>query len=192
MGVIHLTGFKGLDFLETISHPLTDWQQLKLIEQLRLYPDKVDFSEKVPIWLNSNNFTVVEFALRLIYEYNLYHLSALIHTCLLHPSAEVRSQAIKTLIQLETFETANILLENFDQASYKDQLLILDAMSKMATEKEIPKLESLLNQEDDTIKLKAAIALAKCSTNGLTLLNEKAKLTPEPYQRIIQHIISVS
>ncbi|MEO7530881.1 MAG: hypothetical protein ABIS69_05700, partial [Sediminibacterium sp.] len=71
-GVIHLTGFSGLRFLDMISYPLTEWQQLKLLEQLRLYPKKEDLSDKIPDWLQAKNETVVVFALRLANEYQQF------------------------------------------------------------------------------------------------------------------------
>ncbi len=70
-GVIHLTGFPGLRFLDVVSYPITEWQQLKLLEQLRLYPDKEDISDKLPQWLQSKNETVVVFALKLADDYQL-------------------------------------------------------------------------------------------------------------------------
>src|SRR6478736_1993029 len=69
MGVIHLTGFKGLRFLDMISYPLTEWQQVKLLQQLRFYPEKEDISGQIPNWLLSENSSVVVFALKLANEY---------------------------------------------------------------------------------------------------------------------------
>ncbi len=192
MGVIHLIGFRGLTFLEIISHPITDWQQIKLLEQLRLYPDKEGLTLKIPYWLKSNNETVVVFAIRLAFEYHLYAMEAFIQSCLLHSSNMVRSQAVKTIIQLETINTPQILVGHFKLASPNEQLLILDALQNIATEKEIPDLELMLDHTNDTIKLKAAIALNKCSKRGLTILNEKSKLISEPYARILKQVTSVS
>lgn len=36
IAIIYMTGFNGLRFLDVISYPLTLWQQIKLLEQLRL------------------------------------------------------------------------------------------------------------------------------------------------------------
>jgi hypothetical protein len=39
-GMIYLLGAKGLDFLEDVLYPISDWQQLKLLEQLKRFPKK--------------------------------------------------------------------------------------------------------------------------------------------------------
>jgi hypothetical protein len=191
IAVVHLIGFKGLQFLDFVSYPITEWQQLKLLEQLKLFPEKSDLSDKIPVWLNAQNHTVVIFALRLTYEYQQLGLTESLKASLYHPSPEVRSQAVKAIIQLEDQFTPSILLDYFKDASRNDQIVILDAMRLLATPDESDQLEALLDQPDDTIKLKAAAALVHCSKNGIHLLKDKSMSEPEPFQRIFQHIISM-
>lgn len=192
IGMIHLVGFKGLHFLEKVTNPITDWQQLKLMEQLKLFPDKVDISEDIPGWLSSPNNTVVVFALKLCNEYQYYQLIPEIKFCLNHNAAIVRTHAVETLIRLENSDTPKILLNYFKWAPRYDQLLILDAMAKMATEEHAEKLVEVLDNVDDTIKLKAAIALVHASSSGLKILEEKSTAKPEPFQRIFLHILTKS
>ncbi len=190
-GVIHLTGFPGLRFLDVISYPLTEWQQLKLLEQLRLYPEKQDIAEKIPKWTQSKNKTVVVFALKLVDEYQLFGARKYVISCLVHPSNSVRSQALKTMIRLEDESTPVVLLGYFNKESLSDQIFILDALRTIATEREAGVLEKLLDHENDTIKLKAAIVLAACSENGLAMLEKKVVEQPEPYYRIYRHVKTV-
>jgi hypothetical protein len=188
---VHLIGFKGLQFLDFVSYPITEWQQLKLLEQLKLFPEKSDLSDKIPSWLNAQNYTVVIFALRLTYEYQQLGLTESLKASLYHSSPEVRSQAVKAIIQLEDQFTPTILLDYFQDASRNDQILILDAMRLLGTADESDKIEALLDEPDNTIKLKAAAALVHCSKNGIHLLKEMSMSQPEPFQRIFQHIISM-
>ena len=192
IGMIHLAGFKGLHFLEKVSNPITDWQQLKMLEQLKLFPEKTDMSADIPSWLSSPNDTVVVFALKLCYEYQYYQLIPEIKYCLNHSSSIVRTHTVATLIRLENKNTSKILLNYFKWAPKKDQILILDAMDRLATEADTEKLIELLSSEDDTIKLKAAIAIAHTSKSGLLLLEAKSLAQPEPFQRILQHILTES
>jgi hypothetical protein len=187
-GVIHLTGFPGLRFLDIISYPLTEWQQLKLLEQLRLNPVKEDLTEKIPHWLLSKNETVVVFALKLADEFQQFSVRSSVINCLVHPKKSVRSQALKTLIRLADENSATILLGYFNKEPFTNQVFILDALQNMATEKEAEFLLSLLNHANNTIKLKAAIVLASCTKNGLTILQKKAAEQPEPFERILRHI----
>lgn len=192
IGMIHLAGFKGLHFLEKVSRPITDWQQLKMLEQLKLFPEKTDMSADIPSWLSSPNDTVAVFALKLCYEYQYYQLIPEIKYCLNHNSSIVRTHAVATLIRLENENTVKILLNYFKWAPRKDQILILEAMDRLATEEDAEKLIDLLSSDDDTIKLKAAIALAHTSKSGLLLLEAKSLAQPEPFHRILQHILSES
>lgn len=192
IGMIHLVGFKGLHFLERVTHPITDWQQLKLLEQLKLYSEKTDISADIPGWLSSTNDSVVLFALKLCDEFQYFQLTSDIKYCLNHQSAAVKTGAVITLIQLENNQTAKILLNYFRWAPRKDQILILDGMAHLATEENTEKLLEILDSADDTIKLKAAIAIAHASKSGLKILEEKSNLQPEPYQRILLHILTES
>ena len=64
IAVVKLTGFEGLRFLDIISHPITDWQQLHLLHELSKQ-NKTGFKD-IGRWLNSPNPSVTEFALRLV------------------------------------------------------------------------------------------------------------------------------
>ena len=175
-----------------VLYPITNWQQLKLLDQLKRFPKKDDFSFNVPKWIGSGNNSVVVFALKLCYEYQLIQLVDEITKCLQHESANVKTQAIETLVRLENDQTPKILLQYFNQASRSDQLLILDAISKMATEEDAEALIKILDYPDNLIKLKASIALSKCSNSGLQLIREKSLSNPEPFQRIVNHILSIT
>lgn len=192
IGLVHLTGFKGLDFLDMVLYPITDWQQLKLLEQLKRFPTKDDFSANIPNWIRSENSSVVVFALKLCYEYQQIQLIDKIANCLHHESEKVRTQTILTLVRLENDQTATILLRYFDDASRTDQIIILDALSKLATEDDTTALINILEHPDNLIKLKASIALSKCSNSGMQLIREKSISNPEPFQRIVNHILSTT
>lgn len=189
-GVIHLTGFPGLRFLDVISYPLTEWQQLKLLEQLRISPKKEDLSEKIPHWLLSENDTVVVFALKLADEYQQFAVTNEVLGCLVHPSPPVRSQALKTLVRLSDEKTPMLLLGYISKEPYNNQAFILDALKNMATDNEKDFLIHLLDNPNDLIKLKAALVITNCCTNGLEIIKQRAEVAPEPFQRILLHIQS--
>ena len=189
-GVIHLTGFPGLRFLDVISYPITEWQQLKLLEQLRLSDKKEDLSEKIPHWLASKNDTVVVFALKLADEYQQFAVKDKVIACLVHQSAEVRSQALKTMVRLADDSTAFILLGYINKEPFSNQAYILEALQNLATDNEIDFLLRLLEHPHDLVKLKTAIVIAKCCTGGMAILEAKALAVPEPYQRILLHVQS--
>lgn len=187
-GVINLTGYAGLRFLDVISYPISEWQQLKLLEQLRLSKKKEDLSSKIPGWLSSKNDTVVVFALKLADDFQLFSIKKAIVNCLVHPSGEVRTAALKTMVRLADEQTPTLLLGYIKKESLSNQVYILEALEKLATDAEKETLFQLLEHSNDTIKLKAAMVIASCCTGGEALLAAKASETPEPYQRILLHV----
>lgn len=187
-GVINLTGFPGLRFLDVASYPITEWQQLKLLEQLRLHPVKKDVSDKIPHWLQSGNTTVVVFALKLADEYQMFSVREEVMACMAHADKTVRSQALKTLVRLADEATPAVLAGYFPNESPANQLYILDALRSLATENETAFLVSLLDHENDTVKLKAAVVLAEVSEKGMELITQKSREQPEPFERIHRHI----
>ena len=187
-GIIHLTGFPGLRFLDVISYPLTEWQQLKLLEQLKLSPLAEDLSIKIPHWLLSKNDTVVVFTLKLADEYQQFAVRDKVIACLVHQTATIRSQALKTLIRIADEKTPSILLGYISKEPFANQAYILDALQYLASDKEKDFLLKRLDHPNDLIKLKAAIVLAKCCTDGMEILIAKATAIPEPYHRILLHV----
>lgn len=191
IAILYLTGFKGLRFLDVISYPLTLWQQIKLLEQLRLFGKKEDLSDKIPRWLLSKNDTVVIFALRLAAEYQQFAVKNAILGCLVHPSPAVRTRAIKTLIVLADEQTPFVLTGYYSKETLENQVHILDSLTIMATDDQQSFLEKLLDASDNIIKLKAAIVLANNCTDGMTILEKRALIEPEPFERILGHVKTV-
>jgi hypothetical protein len=190
IGVLHLTGFDGLRFLDVISYPITEWQQLKLLEQLKhsKLTDKVGAA--IPRWLQSPNSTVAQFALKLADEYQQLGLHDAVAACLQHPDEAVRRQAVRTLIRIGNETTPHWLTAHFPEETPGNKLLILDNLGKIASEEEVPFLTGLLDDEDNIIKLKAARALAVSSCFGLAILAEKSKEQPSLYNDIYCHVKS--
>ena len=108
--------------------------------------------------------------------------------CLSHQNVSVRIQAIKTLVRIANKETPLLLTNHYRSETFTNQLAILDALLKIATFEQSWFLIDLLDDESDVIKLKAARALAVCFTDGMKILEEKAKAPYGPYQKILLHI----
>ncbi|NCI47187.1 HEAT repeat domain-containing protein [Sediminibacterium soli] len=190
-GVIYMTGFAGLRFLDVIAYPLTEWQQIRLLEQLRLTQKKEDITANIPGWLQSKNDTVVIFVLKLVTEYQYFQMrDAAVH-CLTHANEKVRTQAVKAVILLADEQTPMILLGYFRKEGPANRALILDALATMAGDEQKDLLVELLNDPDNIIKLKAANVLAKCCTDGTAIVAERARQEPEPFERILMHIKSL-
>lgn len=157
LAVVKLTGFKGLRFLNIINHPVSQWQQLSLLHQL-----KEGAAEETNIrqWLSSSNATVVEFALRLTEAYKCYPLYPDVVACLQHSSAVVRMQALHALRENYDDDTTAVLMQYFPTAGKPEQLLVLELLGELGTgEKELSFLKALLSAGDESLRYGASQAI---------------------------------
>lgn len=170
LAVVKLTGFDGLRFLNIISYPLTEWQQLALLEQLSL--QKGAKWENLDKWLKSDNETVVEFSLRLVEKYQLFEFHDATLLCMEHISSIVRTQALKTLKEIAQPQTASYLEHFYLVSSYSEQLNILDVIKALGSKKQLPFLTDLLQNCDVAINYKADLAIKQINSLNEELGNQ--------------------
>ena len=190
IGVINMTGFEGLRFLDQVSYPITEWQQIKLLDQLRSAEESGQLATHLPKWLSSLNDTVIIFALKLAAEYQQFSVHDAVAKCLSHNNVSVRLQAIKTLVHITNETTPQILTEHYPNEKFTNQLALLDALVKIATLDQAWFLIGLLDDPSDIIKLKAGRILAHSFPRGLEALEERGRAPSGPYQDIYLHIKS--
>lgn len=189
IGIIHLIGFEGLRFLNVISNKLTEWQQIKILDQLSKFPiNEYLLAADIPRWLKSPNETVIVFALKLAHRYYRYGEYIKVVECLDHPDEAVRKQAVNTLHRLANETTSQTIIAHFNNETFFNKLNMLDQLENIATESDVDFLIQLLSDPDDTLKLKAARVLSSCHKQGLETLEKAGQLKPEPYQKIYLHI----
>ncbi|NTS40592.1 hypothetical protein HRG84_06710 [Flavisolibacter sp. BT320] len=153
IAVVKLTGFSGLRFLNIVSHPVSQWQQLSLISQLQ--QSEADTTMIAP-WLQSGNSSVVEFALRLVAIYRCHELYDQTVACLQHTSPVVRLQALGALKEIYNETTLPTLLQHFDKSGKGEQIAILDLLSAIgAGSGEIGFLTVQLQHADEGIRYRA-------------------------------------
>ena len=184
--LIHFSGFEGLSFLDNIDHPISEWEQLKILEQLKL----IDFTEMKNLgrWLRSQNFSVVLLALKLAEVYQEFQVHDDVAECLQHKDEKVRSQAIITLSRIANEYTSSILVQYYSNETLANRQQILKCLMNMASDNEKDFLVTHLHDENDSLKLAAARVIAKCCSNGWEMLKEIAKEQPHPYSEIYFHV----
>jgi hypothetical protein len=186
--MIHFHGFEGLHFLDVVTHPVNEWEQLKLLEQLKT----LDFVEMKNLvhWLKSSNATVVIFALKLVYVYQQYQVHDEVVSCLEHEDEKVRMQAVTTLGKIAGEYTASILAAHYFKEHFTNRQNILNCLLSIASDSEKDFLMQQLDDENDSLKLAAARVIAKCYDNGFEILKDRAQRDPDPYQEIYFHLKS--
>jgi hypothetical protein len=184
--VISFSGFEGLRFLEHLTYPMNEWQQVQLLEQLR--PLNLIEMKRLPTWLRSSNETVVIFALKLVQEFQQFQVHNEVCATLNSSNEKLRYQAIKTLNRIATTDTEHILATQYQKETFPNKILILQQMRMLATKDNIGFLVAAAEENDDTIKLNAGRALVDCCEEGTMILEQKAVAQPVPYQSILSHI----
>lgn len=186
--VLAFAGFEGLIFLDTLTRPMNEWQQLKLIEQLTpLDPGNL---EHLHIWLNAGNPDVVLFALKLA---GLYQQLQVLHDVVLllkDHREKLREQAIRTLERVGDQNTPSILIQRYAVETAGNRKTILESLASMATDHELPFLSTLLEKGDPDTQLQAARIMMKCCSNGGILVKERSIEPGDTFQQLYLHVKS--
>lgn len=184
--VVKLTGFEGLRFLDVISYPLTEWEQLCLLHELSLHSNR-SFA-KLGDWLQSENHSVTEFALRLIEVYSLHEYFPNVTACLKHPSKAVRKKAMVALQQIYDAAAADALMEIFPEENTDVQLLILQLFKEYGTEKEqFFLLQQVVHPAQD-IRVAAAKAFYYTQPDAERLLKQQVDATVYPWTVLLPQL----
>ncbi|QBA64188.1 HEAT repeat domain-containing protein [Muriicola soli] len=123
-------------FLDTNKYPISEWQQIKILEILRNKEDYLPPS--FGIWLTSKNKDVVLFALRLIRHYNQTDANASVTELLKHKNEEVKQAAIECIKEFGITEAIPTLMASFKRAKRDTRIFILDALGAIGGEEQIP------------------------------------------------------
>lgn len=183
--MISFEGFSGLQFLNDLTQPLTEWHQLKLTEQLTsLNTENIIGLEN---WLRSPNHHVVIFALKLAANFQQLHVHDAAANCLKHENEKVRAEAVHTLTRVSNSFTANYLVKQYQFESTMNKKNILRSLSLIAGEEQQSFLSAELANADDDLKLLSACAIINTYAEGERILKEKALSQHEPYQQIYLH-----
>ena len=181
-------GFKGLRFLSVATYPISEFQQLKMLELLR--PLSFTSLENLDKWLISPNDTVVNFALKLAEHYNQQQVKEEVAACLTHPNETVRIQAVKTLAVIGDEGTAGLLTMAYKNERFTNRLNILRELPKVAGDEQRDFLIEQLEAGHEYLKLAAAKVLAQCTSDGIEILEAKIADEPIPYHDIYLHVKS--
>lgn len=127
---VSLFHFNGLDFLNTLKTPISEWNQIQLLEILQKFEDQ-EITDITP-WLKSSNISVVLFSLKLAKIYNQFQVIDTILTLLNHYSKEVRITAMEVLGYFQSMEMKEIIISNFKVRSLQEQVLFFKILDELA------------------------------------------------------------
>lgn len=184
--ILRLSGFEGLHFLIKAKYPLSEWQQMKLIDELSNLPHE-DF-KGIEEWLSSQNDTVVIFALKLVRIYHRFELFQQVLACLEHRNPEVRFQAISVLKVLPSPDAVPLLLHFYPNETTLNQVEILKVLKAIASDSEIEFFAGLLHDPEYSIRLEATRALQEVGPKGKQWLDKFEDADDYTLNRIIAQV----
>jgi hypothetical protein len=150
---VTLFHFEGLAFLNKLTTPLSEWDQIQMLEILQKFNDQ-EICDIKP-WLQSKNDTVVLFALKLAKLYNQYEVNDLLLNLLSHENKTIRLQSIEVLTHLYGIEAKDILKANFNELSIEEQISFFVMLEKLVIPDDEPFIEKHLFHKDFEIQLLA-------------------------------------
>lgn len=173
--LVHLYAFKGLDFLNVLETPLSEWDQIQLLEVLQLNNDE-QITDIKP-WLKSTNDSVVNFTLKLAKVYNQFEAKEELIELLNHKSEEVRINVISALNHLNIFEAKNILKNNFNERGSEEQIAFLKMMENIYENSDKPFLLEHIHHKNFEIKLLVMEILKNINFEEYSLYEYELKKT---------------
>jgi hypothetical protein len=184
--LVNFHGFLGLRFLNITTYPLSEWQQIQLLNKLNsITPQNF---EPVKDWLHSKNDSVVEFSLRLASLYNRYELYEDVVNCLSNKNVLVKMNAIDYLRKNPHEDTANKITADFAFEHKMYKLSILDALKEIGNENQVTFLLKQLHNIDNDIKAAAARAVSALHPSGKGVLRDHLFADENPWKSIFLQI----
>ena len=182
--MVNLFYFEGLNFLNVLETPLSEWDQIQLLEVLQ----RLD-NQKIPnlkSWLKSANDSVVIFALKLAKIYNQFESKEELIALLEHKNKDIRIDTIYTLSQLSVIEAKDVLKNNFDKKSQEEQIAFFKMLENLYENSDEPFLEEHIHNENFEIKLSALKILKVINIDTFNIL-KLGSLEPE-FVKIVNFI----
>jgi len=176
--MVNLFLFDGLSFLDHLKTPLSEWEQIQLLETLQKFENQ-EICDIRP-WLKSTNNSVVLFALKLAQIYNQFEVKDTLMELLSHTNKDVRLNTINVLTHLYGIEAKDVLKANFNTLSIEEQISFFGLLEKLVVPDDEPFIEEHLFHKNFEIQLLALNILKEINIDkymGLSKLPKKEKST---------------
>jgi uncharacterized LabA/DUF88 family protein len=148
--LVKLFQFEGLFFLNKLEAPLSEWNQIQLLEILKKF-DNQDIPD-VTAWLKSTNKFVVLFALKLVRVYNLYEKEKNLIDLLSHEDQKVRLETIITATHLQQLSIKSVIISKFENISLEEQIAFFNFLKIAYESTEVDFIHTHIYHTDFDIK----------------------------------------
>jgi hypothetical protein len=181
---LELFGYKGLDFLDDLKVPLSEWDQIQLLGEVQKIENHLILD--VSKWLSSENDYVVTFILNIVKMFNRLETKEILLTLLHHKNIDVRLKTIEILTHFEVTEAKYILKSKFLNLTLKEKIASFELLEKVASTEDVTFILNYTTDDNFEIKHKALSTLKRIDGNLYNKLEKKSD--DEAYNRIIKFI----
>jgi len=184
--LVNFYGCKGLRFLNVIIYPISEWQQIQLLNYI--YDAQAVDPKRLTKWLLSKNNSVVTFAIRLASYCNCIEVYTQIVHCLHGHDNQVKRCALEYLKKINHPGSAEEIINCYADSDTGIRLLMLSVLQETGSENQIPFLLNELNCPDNAIKLAAAKALSMIHPSGTSFFDSHSFANIYPWNAIFDQI----
>ena len=186
--VVSIKGTEGLNFVPVLRSPISEWEQLVLLEKLiKFKPEDIP---NVNSWLQSKNDSVVIFGTKIIHQFRLFKAQEPLLELLRHKNEDVVLHAIECIIRIEFKEACTNLRRAYPEASLKVKEKILEALSRLGDTSNLQFFkEEIENKEEFTLVMGAAQALQKLGGQALLKVLDSKELQYPQNNAIVKHAL---
>ncbi len=184
--LVNFYGFPGLRFLNVTTFPISQWQQIQLLNKLNGVP--VQNFDVIKKWLLSANESVILFSLNLATFYNCFDVYENVINCLQRPVLQIRLNALEYLKKMPREDTPEQMTGHYSFENKIYKLTIINALKDLGSEKQITFLLKRLHDNDNDIKAAAAKSLSCLHPSGVSFLQSHLFADENPWKAIFLHI----
>ena len=182
--MVNLFDFEGLTFLDLLETPLSEWDQIQLLEIVQKL--ETQNISNITSWLHSSNDSVIIFALKLAKIYNQLEAKNEIIQLLHHRNKKVRLDAIDVLSYLNVLEAKEILKTDLEKRSQEEQIAVFKMMENLYESDDESFIMKYINYDLFEIKIMALKILKGINREKFCAL--KIQSANDPYLRIVNFI----
>ncbi|MBD79520.1 MAG: hypothetical protein CL840_11435 [Crocinitomicaceae bacterium] len=186
--VVSILGAEGLKFVPKLKSPISEWEQLVLLEKLvKFKPEDIP---NVLSWLDSKNDSVVIFATKIIHQFRLFDAQNKLLELLDHKNLEVVKHSIECMVRIEFKEACPVLRERYQESIDEIKIKILDALSRLGDASNLNFFrEEIETSEKFSIAMGAAMALRVLGGDSILRLLNNTELKYPKGNEIVKHAL---
>lgn len=183
-----LRGPEALEFVPQLKSPISEWQQLVLLEKLvQFMPEDIP---SVDHWLTSKNDSVIVFGARIIAQFQKYESSELVLQLVRHPNEWVAIKGLECIRELHYKNGCPALRKAYVEVSEKVQVLILDTLAELGDTGDLNFFKKEVEEKETfDVVMHAAIALRKLGGTAMLKILDQKELKYINNKAIVRHAL---